>query len=543
MVIEGVDAYGKPTPAGLVAVGRKFVARYLKNVTRAEIDADHAAGLTVVLISETTGRRALEGSMAGVECGRADLLLLHALGVPPGVAVYWAEDDLDVQPAQVPAIVQAAKAYRATLAGYRTGFYGGLRAVTAVGEAGAADFLWQTYGWSGGKWYPKVTLEQYLNGQNLPGAVVDFDRALTPAYGGWRCQYHEQQRAYVTCSLRGNEIYGRGTLDTKTLGIVELEAFLALHRSHTPLDRDVIFMATADEEAGGVFGAQWVVQHHPEAFRGAGFLINEGSMGSVDGTRQSFAIEVTQKTPFWLKLTTTGKAGHGSTPPPASAVNRLIRALYRLQTYDFAPRVVSAVATYFAAIAPTASPKWKDVLTNPATLTTDHNALAEFQIDLPELAALVRNTCSITGLQGSNKINVVPPEASALVDCRLLPDQDHEAFLREFTGVLNDPDIKVDKIIDFTPAVTATNTPLYDAIVAVVHRHFPDASIAPSVETGFTDSHWFRDLGIASYGFAPFMVPEAEQSGVHGNNERLSVENIRRGTQMMLEIVSRVVSE
>ena len=344
-------------------------------------------------------------------------------------------------------------------------------------------------------------------------------------------------------TVKNGEIYGRGTLDTKTLGIVELEAFLALHRSHTPLDRDVIFMATADEEAGGVFGAQWVVQHHPEAFRGAGFLINEGSMGSVDGTRQSFAIEVTQKTPFWLKLTTTGKAGHGSTPPPASAVNRLIRALYRLQTYDFAPRVVSAVATYFAAIAPTASPKWKDVLTNPATLTTDHNALAEFQIDLPELAALVRNTCSITGLQGSNKINVVPPEASALVDCRLLPDQDHEAFLREFTGVLNDPDIKVDKIIDFTTAVTATNTPLYDAIVAVVHRHFPDASIAPSVETGFTDSHWFRDLGIASYGFAPFMVPEAEQSGVHGNNERLSVENIRRGTQMMLEIVSRVVSE
>ena len=239
-------------------------------------------------------------------------------------------------------------------------------------------------------------------------------------------------------TVKNGEIYGRGTLDTKTLGIVELEAFLALHRSHTPLDRDVIFMATADEEAGGVFGAQWVVQHHPEAFRGAGFLINEGSMGSVDGTRQSFAIEVTQKTPFWLKLTTTGKAGHGSTPPPASAVNRLIRALYRLQTYDFAPRVVSAVATYFAAIAPTASPKWKDVLTNPATLTTDHNALAEFQIDLPELAALVRNTCSITGLQGSNKINVVPPEASALVDCRLLPDQDHEAFLREFTGVLND---------------------------------------------------------------------------------------------------------
>ena len=146
-------------------------------------------------------------------------------------------------------------------------------------------------------------------------------------------------------------------------------------------------------------------------------------------------------------------------------------------------------------------------------------------------------------LQGSNKINVIPPEVQAQVDRRLLPDQDHEAFLREFTSVLNDPEIKVEKIIDFTPAVTATNTPLYDAITAVVHSHFPDASVAPSVETGFTDSHWFRDLGIASYGFAPFLIPQSEESGVHGNNERISVENIRRGTQMMLEIVSRVVRE
>jgi acetylornithine deacetylase/succinyl-diaminopimelate desuccinylase-like protein len=305
----------------------------------------------------------------------------------------------------------------------------------------------------------------------------------------------------------------------------------------------VIFMATADEEAGGTYGAEWVVQHHPEAFRGAGFLINEGGMGKIDGTNKSFAIEVTQKTPFWLKLTTTGRPGHGSTPPPASAVNRLIRALYRLQTYEFAPRVVPAVAAYLAALAPTASPKWKDGFTKPSTLIADRNTLTELQIDLPEIAALLRNTCSITGLQGSNKINVVPPEAQALVDCRLLPDQDHEAFLKEFVGVLNDPDIKVERIIDFTPAVTAANTPLYDDIVAVVHRHFPDASVAPAVETGFTDSHWFRDLGIACYGFAPFLVPEAEESGVHGNNERLSVENVRRGTQMMLEIVTKAVSE
>jgi acetylornithine deacetylase/succinyl-diaminopimelate desuccinylase-like protein len=375
-----------------------------------------------------------------------------------------------------------------------------------------------------------------LKGGDKPALVLLHHMDVVPA------DPHYWDVDPFAATVKNGVIYGRGTLDTKTLGIVELEAFLALHRSHAPLDRDLIFMATADEEAGGTYGAQWVVQHHPEAFRGAGLLLNEGGNGTVDGDRKRFAIEVTQKTPLWLKLTVAGKAGHGSTPPPASAVNRLVRALYRLQTYEFTPRVVPAVATYLAAIAPTAAPRWKDAFANPARLVTDRDALAELQIDLPEIAALLHNTCSITILQGSAKINVVPPEAQAQVDCRLLPDQDHEAFMREFAAAINDPDIKIERIIDFTPAVTATNTVLYDAIVAVIHRHFPDGSIAQSVETGFTDSHWFRDLGIASYGFAPFLVPEAEESGVHGNNERLSVENVRRGTQMMLEIVTLATS-
>jgi acetylornithine deacetylase/succinyl-diaminopimelate desuccinylase-like protein len=143
-------------------------------------------------------------------------------------------------------------------------------------------------------------------------------------------------------------------------------------------------------------------------------------------------------------------------------------------------------------------------------------------------------------LQASNKINVIPPEAQAQIDCRLLPDQDHAAFLREFTSVLNDPNIKIDTVVAFSAAVSSTDTPLYKAMVDAIKRNFPSASIAPSVQTGFTDSHWFRDLGIASYGFAPFVIPEAEESGTHGNNERISIENIRKGTAMMLEIVRAV---
>jgi acetylornithine deacetylase/succinyl-diaminopimelate desuccinylase-like protein len=343
-------------------------------------------------------------------------------------------------------------------------------------------------------------------------------------------------------TVKDGYLWGRGTLDTKTLGIVELEAFLALHRAKVPLDRDVIFMATADEEAGAAYGAGWVVTHHPEAFQGAGFVINEGGGGNVNEGRQRFGIEVTQKVPYWFTLTSTGTPRHGSEPPVASAVNRLVRALYRLQTYEFAPRIIPAVDTYFKGLAPAAPPEWKDAFADMATTIKDRDKLLRLQTRFPELAALTRNTCSITVLKGSAKINVIPPEAEAQLDCRLLPDQDVAEFKRELRDALNDPGIAIEQILGFTPAVSPTDNLLYQTIVQVTKAHYPQAAIVPAVSTGFTDSHFFRDRGIASYGYAPFLVPEADESGVHGNNERISIENVRTGTQMMYEIVKSMIS-
>ena len=341
-------------------------------------------------------------------------------------------------------------------------------------------------------------------------------------------------------TVRDGDLYGRGTLDTKTLGIVQLEAFLALHRRRVPLRRDVIFLATADEEAGGAFGAGWVVQHHPEAFAGAGYVLNEGGDGSVDEGRVRFGIEVTQKVPLWLRLVATDKPSHGSIPPVASSVNRLIRALFRIQTHDFAPRIVPAVDAYFKGLAPSAEPPWRQAYTDIATAVRDRNTLLRLQIDAPAMAALTRNTCSITMLAGSSKINTVPPEAQAQLDCRLLPDQDRAAFLTELTSVIDDPGIRIEQIMAFTPAVSPSDNPLYGVLADVTRAHFPGAAIVPEVSTGFTDSHFFRDLGLASYGYAPFLTPAGQEGGVHGNDERISLENVRRGTVIMLEIVERM---
>lgn len=370
-----------------------------------------------------------------------------------------------------------------------------------------------------------------LKGGSQPALVLLHHMDVVPA------DPHYWRTDPFAGTVQDGDLFGRGTLDTKTLGIVELEAFLALHRMHVPLTRDLIFMATADEEAGGAFGAGWVVQHHPDAFAGAGFVLNEGGDGSVEDGRSRFGIEVTQKVPLWLRLVATDKPSHGAIPPVASSVNRLIRALYRIQTYEFAPRIVPAVDAYFKGLAPSAPAEWRAAFGEIARAVQDRNTLLRLQIDAPDLAALTRNTCSITMLAGSSKINVIPPQASAQLDCRLLPDQDRAAFLAELAAAIADPGIRVEQIMAFTPAVSPADGPLYRALVTVTRKYFPTAVIVPQVSTGFTDSHFFRDLGIASYGYAPFLIPADQESGVHGNDERISIENVRRGTAMMLEIV------
>jgi acetylornithine deacetylase/succinyl-diaminopimelate desuccinylase-like protein len=342
--------------------------------------------------------------------------------------------------------------------------------------------------------------------------------------------------------IKDGYVYGRGALDTKSSGILHLAAFLALHRSKTPLNRDVVFMATADEEAGGFLGVGWLVKNRPELFKGVGYVINEGGGGRVQGARTQFGIEVTQKVPYWLHLTARGEPGHGSTPRPSSAVTTLVAALERLRQHQFAPRIVPAVAAYFKGIAPVAPPAWRERYANIATAIRTPGVVAELQRDDPARHTLVRNTCSITRLGGSDKINVVPPEAWAEIDCRLLPDQDPKLFLAELGRVLG-RDIQVETLMGFTPAVSSIKTELYSVMEAVCREHFPDAPVVPSVLGGFTDSHFLRDLGITAYGFIPVVIPFEDEGTIHGNDERISVENMRRGVTMMLEIARRVAAK
>ncbi|MFV2090759.1 MAG: M20/M25/M40 family metallo-hydrolase, partial [Pseudomonadales bacterium] len=224
--------------------------------------------------------------------------------------------------------------------------------------------------------------------------------------------------------IRDGHIHGRGALDMKSLGIVQLQAFLALHASGKRLSRDVIFVATADEEAGGAYGAGWLVENRPEIFENAGYLLNEGGGGTTLGDDTVFTVELTQKVPLWLRLIAHGNPGHGSTPQVQTAVTRILRAGDRLARTRFPARVVPAVQAMFEGMAPyqndTLSARYADI----ASSINDPEFMDLLQLTNPGHHALLRNTCSITGMQGSNKINVVPTEAILELDCRLLPDQD-----------------------------------------------------------------------------------------------------------------------
>jgi acetylornithine deacetylase/succinyl-diaminopimelate desuccinylase-like protein len=338
--------------------------------------------------------------------------------------------------------------------------------------------------------------------------------------------------------LRDGYLWGRGSVDTKSLAIAGLEAMLLLHRNHVPLRRDIIFLATADEEAGGTYGAGWVVKNHPEWIAGAGFLLNEAARAVADdsGKPLYFRVGPTEKTPAWLKLTAKGRAGHGAIPNPDSAVNHLVAALERLRAYRPTLQVTPAVEYALHTQASYEPEPWHSRFADIRTYIQTPSAYDEL-LKRPPILALLENTIVITGLEGSKKINIVPPAATALLDCRLLPGTTVEQWLREIRKLVQDDSIAIDVILNFPPNESNIDTPLHAAIGRTVKQLYPGAGLIGSVEAGFTDSHFFREKGITAYGFGPFPMKQEDLARVHGNDERIPVYAFTGGVRLMWQLV------
>jgi acetylornithine deacetylase/succinyl-diaminopimelate desuccinylase-like protein len=336
-------------------------------------------------------------------------------------------------------------------------------------------------------------------------------------------------------AVRDGYVYGRGALDCKGVGTVDAMTLLLLKRHGITLKRDVIFLGTADEETGGQLGAGWMVDKHFDRFADAEFVLNEGGAIEVlpDGKRV-YSVAVAEKTPCWLRLTATGHPGHGSAPQKDTAVTRLVRALERLHEYQPALRVTPEVEAYYAALAPLQDDARRKQYKDLRSALRNQKFRTEF-LDKAHNAALVHNTLTPTVLTGSQKTNVIPRSASAELDCRLLPGEAPDGFINNVKRVINDPDVTVDVLLNFPPAASPTGTPLYATLQRTAARD--GEPVVPSVLTGFTDSHYFREKGIVSYGFVPLVLNEEEGSREHGLNERLSTENLREGTRRLLELL------
>lgn len=305
-----------------------------------------------------------------------------------------------------------------------------------------------------------------------------------------------------SAAIKDGFIYGRGAMDMKSLGMAQFVTMLTLKRAKVPLKRDVIFLATADEEAGGLNGAGWFAKNHPELIKGAEFLFNEGGNNIVDSSGKVLSVGVgpSEKTPAWLRLTATGEPGHGSTPRANSSVNRLLRALNRLLDYTPPIQLTPVVEQSFRSVAQLMPPQQAAKYANLREAVKDPDFLRQLESD-PFARSIIRNTISVTVLQGSNKINVIPPVATAEIDTRLVPGEKLDRWIAELRGVIKDDSIKIEPILSFEANDSPTDSELVKTVAAIVKQKFPEAVITYPVLAGFTDSHYYRDLGVMSYGF------------------------------------------
>ncbi|MBP6820896.1 MAG: M20/M25/M40 family metallo-hydrolase, partial [Acidobacteria bacterium] len=282
--------------------------------------------------------------------------------------------------------------------------------------------------------------------------------------------------------------------------------------------------------------------NHPELLGKAEFLFNEGGNNTVDNSGKVLAIGVgpSEKTPAWLRLTATGEPGHGSIPRPNSSVNRLLRALNKLMDYSPPIQLTPAVEQSFKALAPLMPPDLAAKYSNLRESIKDPSFVRMLESE-PGAKALTRNTISITMLAGSNKVNVIPPVATAEIDTRLVPGEKLERWIAELHGVIKDDSIKIEPVLAFEANASPKDSELVKAVADVVSHRFPGAIISHPVLAGFTDCHYYRELGIHSYGFSPFVASNRELGGgFHGNDERIGKKAFEDGMKFFYEVVERL---
>ncbi len=344
--------------------------------------------------------------------------------------------------------------------------------------------------------------------------------------------------------IRDGYIWGRGAQDMKNEGLAHLVTMVMLKREKVPLDRDVIFLAVSDEEVGNT-GTDWFIAQERDLLENAEFLINEGGENLLeDGKVKYISVDVGEKTTFWLHVVGHGTPGHASRPIADSAPNRLVRALDRILAYKPPLRVLPVVDEFLRDMAPFEPPERARWYRNAGKAIEDRKFQEEAGKD-ESLNFLLRDTISLTMMGGSQQTNVIPPEAWANLDVRILPGGDPKALLKALRWVVADPNVTIEPLsTEFREAnYSGTDNVLFAAIRQVSGKYFAGAPVVPHITSGYTENQRYRPLGISAYGFDPYVATDEEGNTEHGNDERIRVEEVRRGPRVLFDVVAAVVGK
>jgi acetylornithine deacetylase/succinyl-diaminopimelate desuccinylase-like protein len=344
--------------------------------------------------------------------------------------------------------------------------------------------------------------------------------------------------------IRDGYLYGRGSIDDKAMLAANLATMVALKRGKVRLTRDVIFLATDDEEQQGAASIKVVIEKYWDKIACA-YSLNEGGRVIVkDGKVQYVGIQASEKVQYNVIVTATGTSGHASMPRPDNAVVHLAAAIAKLGTYQVPAAPNTITLTYFEQLSKIEDDeiaKWMRALEQPerADLAVKH--LTE---DSPMWGSMLRDTIAPTMLQAGVRVNVIPSDASANLNVRMLPGHSIEELITQFGKIVNDPQIKFQLGPD--PGENAPpsdiTTPLYKDIERLTGQDFPGAIAVPLLGTGATDSASLRLHKVQAYGLEPFPLTEADNQRIHGDEERIPVESFHKGVAFLYHVVSDFAS-
>lgn len=347
--------------------------------------------------------------------------------------------------------------------------------------------------------------------------------------------------------VRDGYLYGRGAIDDKGMLAANLVAMLMLKREVVDrgieLQRDVVFLATADEETGGAYGMRWLAENHRDLLD-VEFAINEGGRTRViEGGRRYLAIQTAEKISHLVTVTARGPAGHAAIPLEGNAIFTLGRALARLADYVEPVTLTQTTRRFFGAL----SRMWPVAHEAGAMadlVSSDAEAAergARILSRIPVFNAVIRNGISATRIAGGVAGNVIPAEASAVLNVRTIPGNSIDDVVARLRACVRDPGISFDVAAHTGEApMSDPDSAMFNAIADAAGTLDPEMTVVPYLSTGGTDSAHLRRLGIDSYGILPFPMVQADEERMHGHDERVPLKSLHFGVRLIFEAVRRV---